>query len=484
MKNVWNKKPLPQLLSESQNGLKKSLTRFNLITLGIGAIVGAGLFVLTGTAAADYAGPAVTFSFIIAAVACAFAGMCYAELASMIPISGSAYTYSYVAFGEVVAWLIGWNLVFGYLLSASTVAVGWSAYLVDFLDDFHILIPSYLTNPPFTFDSLTGSWQSTGAFVNLPAVFIIVLFSTLLVRGIHESAMINNIIVMIKLIIVFVFIGFGFSYIHPENWHPFVPANTGGFGQFGISGVMRAAGIIFFAYIGFDAVSTAAQEARNPQRDMPWGILGSLVICTVIYVIFSITLTGMSNYTHLNDPAPVIVAINEAGSGLHWLRKFVEVGALAGLSSVMLVNLIGQSRVFYAMSVDGLLPPAFKRVHQKYRTPWFSTVFTGLAAAAAAGLLPLDLLGELVSIGVLPAFAAVSIGVLVLRYRHPDVHRPFRTPFFPYFPILGAMTSIGIMLTLPETTWLRLIVWLALGCIIYFCYGLRHSNLQQNPKTG
>jgi APA family basic amino acid/polyamine antiporter len=454
----------------------------NLILLGIGAIVGAGIFVLTGNAAAHFAGPVVTISFIVAGLACALAGLCYAELAAMIPIAGSTYTYSYTAFGEIIAWLIGWNLIFEYLFGASTVAAGWSGYIADFLDDFGIVIPAYLCNAPFDFDHLTHTWNVTGDIINLPAMFIIVLLTMILVKGIGESARLNNIMVFIKLVVIFLFIGFGISYIRHDNWTPFIPPNRGTFGNFGISGIFRAAGIIFFAYIGFDAVSTAAQESKDPQKDMPWGILGSLAICTVLYVLFTLVLTGMVNYTELSGPAPVATAMCAAGDHLRWLRGPIEIGALAGLSSVILVYLLGQSRIFYAMSMDGLIPPLFKKVHPKYGSPYFSTIFTGVSAALIAGLFPLNLLGELVSIGTLLAFSMVSLGVIVLRYKHPEYDRPFKAPFFPYLPALGVIVPFGVMLSMPFDTWIRLIIWIVLGAVIYFSYGIKKSALVMHAE--
>ncbi|MFN0048259.1 MAG: amino acid permease, partial [Cytophagales bacterium] len=451
MKNIWAKKSLANLLQEStenKEGLKRTLGRGNLIALGIGGIIGAGIFVLTGQAAANYAGPAVVLSFVVAAIACTFAGLCYAEFASMIPIAGSAYTYAYATMGEFLAWVIGWDLILEYLFAASTVAVGWGGYTSSFLHDIGIHLPSAFTNAPIAYDTATHTWSTTGAVINLPAVFIIFILSILLIIGMKESAKLNNIVVVIKLVVIFLFLVFGVSYIVTDNWHPFIPENTGNFGQFGWSGIFRAAGVIFFAYIGFDAVSTAAQESKNPQKDMPWGILGSLVICTIIYIMVGLVMTGIVRYDLLNDPAPVAVAVNTAGEGLAWLKPLIKIGAIAGLSSVILVMLMAQSRIFFTMSKDGLLPPIFSKVHPKFKTPYITSIIVGLVASGIAGAFPIGLLGELVSIGTLLAFVIVCGGILVLRYKSPELERPFKTPFFPYVPILGVLSSFGVMITL------------------------------------
>lgn len=485
MANIWIKKPLNILLhevSDEEHGLKRTLTRLNLITLGIGAIIGAGIFVLTGQAAAAYAGPAVVLSFIVAGIACAFAGSCYAEFASLIPIAGSAYTYAYATLGEFIAWIIGWDLILEYLFGAATVAVGWSGYVVSFFKDIGIVIPASISSAPLAFDAATGTWTTTGAIINFPAIFIIAILTTLLVIGIKESANFNNVIVIIKVAVILLFIGFGFFFVSNANWVPFIPENTGEYGHYGISGILRAAGVVFFAYIGFDAVSTAAQEAKNPQKDMPYGILVSLIICTILYILVGLVMTGIVHFTKLNDPAPVAVAVNAAGSGLIWLRYPVKIGAIAGLSSVVLVMLMGQPRVFFSMARDGLLPAAFGKVHPKFKTPYVTTILTGSVAAIVSGLFPIGLLGELVSIGTLLAFTIVCGGVLVLRYREPDLKRPFKTPFFPYVPILGMLTSLGVMASLPRDTWIRLIGWMAIGIVIYFAYGRKKSKIRKlNP---
>jgi basic amino acid/polyamine antiporter, APA family len=482
MRNIFTTKPLSQLMDETKgdhNALKRSLTATNLVALGIGAIIGTGIFVLTGTAAANYAGPALVLSFILSGIGCVFAGLCYAEFASMIPIAGSAYTYSYATMGEFIAWIIGWDLILEYLFASSTVAVGWSGYAVSILHDIGIHVPATLSQAPFAYDIKTHEWIATGAIINFPAVFIIALISMLLIVGIKESAKFNNIIVIIKIIVILLFIGFGLSYIVPENWIPFIPENTGTFGHFGVSGILMGAGVIFFAYIGFDAVSTAAQEAKNPARDMPIGILGSLIVCTILYIAVSLVLTGIVNYKELNVPAPIALAIDKTGNALYWLRYPVKIGAIAGLSSVILVMLLGQPRIFYTMAKDGLLPKVFSKVHPKFRTPYVSTIITCSFAALFAGLLPINILGELVSIGTLLAFVIVCIGIIVLRYKRPELPRPFRTPWVPVVPALGAIVCAVQMYALPSDTWWRLILWMVIGFAIYFTYGIRKSRL--NP---
>lgn len=475
--------------AETQRSLRRALGPLNLTTLGIGAIIGAGIFVLTGQAAANYAGPGIVFSFVLAGLACAFAGLCYAEFASMIPIAGSAYTYGYATLGEFFAWIIGWDLILEYLFAASTVAVGWSGYVVSFLKDLGIVIPPTFTSAPFHHAAppdaglniwrlFTEGWSSTGAVLNVPAMFIVGLITVLLVIGIKESATFNNIIVVIKLTVILAFIAFGLAHINRENWEPFVPPPAGP-GKYGWDGIVRGAGVIFFAYIGFDAVSTAAQEAKNPKRDMPIGILLSLAICTILYITVALVLTGIVKYTELSVPDPIAVGINAAGAGLAWLRPIVKIGAIAGLSSVILVMLLGQPRIFYTMAKDGLLPPVFSDVHPKFRTPWIASILTGAAAMTFAGLLPIGLLGELVSIGTLLAFVIVCAGVLVLRRTDPGIQRPFRAPLYPFVPIGGILACAYLMYGLPVDTWARLIVWMALGLCIYFGYSCRHSRVQQ-----
>jgi len=505
MSKLFLTKPISKLIteSESDHGLRKSLSAFNLTTLGIGAVIGAGIFVLTGQAAAQYAGPAIVISFLISGMACLFAGLCYAEFASMIPISGSAYTYAYATMGEFVAWIIGWDLILEYLFAASTVAVGWSGYVVSFLKDFGISIPAQFTTAMGTVmvDVPQAGWKSitpeltknladTGIVIdslphltgilNLPAMFIVAAISFLLLIGIKESAKFNNLMVVIKVFVILLFIGIGFMFVNKANWHPFIPENTGVWGHFGWSGIFRGAAVIFFAYIGFDAVSTAAQEAKNPKRDMPIGILGSLGISTLLYILVAIVLTGIVSYTFLNVSDPIAVGVNAMGEDLFWLRPIIKIAAIAGLSSVILVMLLGQPRIFFSMAKDGLLPPLFAKVHTRYKTPYVSTLVTGFIAMIVAGILPINILGELVSIGTLLAFAIVCTGIIVLRVKRPDIERTFKTPFVPLVPILGAGICILQMASLPLDTWLRLIIWMAIGFAIYFTYGIRKSKLRNN----
>jgi APA family basic amino acid/polyamine antiporter len=499
-------------LRGEEGGLKRVLTATNLVLLGIGAIIGAGIFVLTGTAAAQYAGPGIVLSFCLAGLGCLFAGLCYAEFSSMIPVAGSAYTYGYATLGELVAWIIGWDLILEYLFAASTVAVGWSGYFTAFMAQAGFNLPPALTGAPFSVvgthtlvrsqvcvDPATGGvavdavsrtlitaadcaakgFSLGNGLLNVPAVALVLLLTALLVVGIKESARFNNLVVFVKLAIVLLVIVFGFKYINTANWTPFIPPNTGEVGHFGWSGVIRGAAVIFFAYIGFDAVSTAAQEAKNPQKDLPIGMLGSLAICTVLYILMALVMTGLAHYSELNVPHPVFVAIEKAGPALKWLGLFVNIGAIAGLASVVLVMLMGQPRIFFTMSRDGLLPPVFGKVHPKFGTPYISTIVTGLVAAVIAGLFPIGLLGELVSIGTLLAFVIVCGGIIVLRRKQPDLPRPFRTPLVPLVPILGILTCLGMMALLPTDTWLRLIIWLAIGLAIYFLYGRKHSVLNK-----
>jgi APA family basic amino acid/polyamine antiporter len=475
---LFTKKPMSVLMAESGDsghGLKRTLGKLNLITLGIGAIIGAGIFVLTGQAAAQYAGPAVSISFIVAGFACAFAGLCYAEFASMIPIAGSAYTYAYATMGRIVAWIIGWALILEYLFSGATVAVGWSGYVVNFLNSIGIHIPEALSSAPVGLDA-NNHLVLTGNIINLPAVLIIFLVTILLYRGIKESASFNNIVVLVKLVVITLFVLLGWQYINTENWVPFIPENTGEFGRFGWSGIMRASSVIFFAYVGFDAVSTAAQEAKNPQKDMPWGILGSLVICTVVYIVVSMVMTGIAPYQELNTSAPIAVAIDKAGEGLAWFSPYIKIGAIAGLSSVILVMLMGQTRIFYSMSKDGLFFKRFGDVHEKYQTPYFATIVTGGIALTTAGLLPIGILGELVSFGTLLAFIIVCLGILILRYQQPDLKRPFKTPLFPVTPILGIISCLAVMFSLNTLILWIALIWLLLGLLVYYGYGRKNAK--------
>lgn len=478
------KKPLDSLLKESQetgeHSLKRSLGSINLVALGIGAIIGAGLFSLTGIAAADNAGAAVTLSFIIAAVGCAFAGLCYAEFASMIPVAGSAYTYSYATMGELVAWIIGWDLVLEYALGAATVSVSWSSYLSKFLGNFGISLPYELTLAPM--DSMTlADGSVVSGLINLPAIFIVFALSMLLIKGTKESAFLNGLLVALKVIVVLVFIAIGWSFINPANHTPFIPENTGVWGEYGWSGVFRGAAVVFFAYIGFDAVSTAAQESKNPRVGMPIGILGSLVISTILYLLFSYVMTGMANYSEFKgSAAPVAVAI--AKTPYAWLQQFIILAILAGYTSVILVMLLGQSRIFYSMSKDGLLPKIFSKIHTKYKTPYKNNLLFAIFTSLLAGFVNISDLGHMVSIGTLFAFVLVAIGVMIMRKTQPEAPRAFKTPLVPLVPILGIVVCLAMMLSLPLVTWIRLLIWMAIGFTIYFTYGKRHS-LIRNAKN-
>jgi APA family basic amino acid/polyamine antiporter len=508
MAKLFATKPLSLLMMEAtdegEGGLKRSLGPLNLITLGIGAIIGAGIFVLTGQAAAKHAGPAVCLSFVLAGITCAFAGLCYAEFASLIPIAGSAYTYGYATLGEFVAWMIGWDLVLEYAFGAATVASGWSGYFTGLLQDFHIYIPPQFTTtygrvlylyqghwlPATSMPGvdLTGLQHVTG-ICNLVAFFAILIVTAVLVIGIQESANLNTVIVIVKLGVVGIFIVLGGWYLlhHREmasaNWHPFIPP-VDSLGNYGFKGIAAGAASIFFAYIGFDAVSTAAQEAKNPKRDMPIGILGSLVVCTLLYIIVSLILTGLVPYKALNVPDPVAVGINV--TGVVWGKLLVKVGAVFGLGTVMLVMLLGQSRVFFSMSRDGLLWKWAGAIHPKFRTPWISNIVVGVIVAFMPAFLPIDRLSELVNMGTLLAFAIVCAGVWILRRRHPDMHRPFKTPLVPLVPILGMLSALYLIYTLPAITKEVVVIWLALGLIIYFTYSVKHSKVQKmlQEKTG
>jgi APA family basic amino acid/polyamine antiporter len=471
---------LVQQASAREHGLKRSLGALDLVMLGVGAIIGVGIFVLTGQAAAEYAGPAIVLSFLLAGLACAFSSVCYSEMAAMIPIAGSAYTYSYATMGELVAWIIGWDLILEYSLAGALVSVGWSGYVVSLLRDVGVDLPASLTTAPFAYDTTVHAWRATGSIVNVPAAAIVLLITVLLVIGIRESATVATALVFVKVAVVLVFIGVGAMYLRTENWHPFLPPNAGAFGRFGWSGVLRGAGVVFVAYIGFDAVSTAAQETRHPQRDMPVGILGSLAVCTVLYVLVAGVLTGIVPYTSLDVPDPIAVGINV--TGMEWLRIVVKIGALAGLSSVILVMLMGQPRILWSMAVDGLLPDRFATVHPRFRTPYVTTLVTGTVVAIAGSLLPIDVLAELQSIGTLLAFVLVCGGVWVLRHTRPDLPRPFETPWVPVVPLLGMATCLYLMYGLPPETWVRLAVWMVTGLAVYFAYGRRKSKLRVESR--
>jgi APA family basic amino acid/polyamine antiporter len=480
--SVFVKKPMNVLLNEAAetgtHTLKKTLGAYGLIALGIGAIIGAGLFSITGMAAANHAGPAITISFIVAGFGCLFAGLCYAEFASMIPVAGSAYTYSYATMGEFIAWIIGWDLVLEYAVGAATVGISWSRYLIKFLDGFGIQLPANLT---------TGPWD--GGLINLPAVFIIVLMSLLLIKGTKESAFVNSIIVAVKIAVVLIFIILGWKYINQTNYTPYIPENTGSFGEYGFSGIIRAAAIVFFAYIGFDAVSTAAQEAKNPKRDMPIGILGSLAICTLLYILFAHVMTGVTSYTTFSGKdgiAPVAVAIEHMGTtdasgalqpDYPWLNRAIVVAILFGYASVILVMLMGQSRVFFSMSKDGLIPKIFSAVHPKTQTPAKNNLLFMLFVSLFAAFVPARVVGEMTSIGTLFAFILVCIGVLVIRKKMPDAPRAFKTPLVPFVPLMGIITCLFMMVFLPFDTWIRLLVWMLIGLHIYMSYGIKYSKL-------
>jgi APA family basic amino acid/polyamine antiporter len=480
--SLFVRKPMATLLQESQESgshtLKRTLSAAGLVALGIGAIIGAGLFSITGMAAANHAGPAITISFVVAAFGCLFAGLCYAEFASMIPVAGSAYTYSYATMGEFIAWIIGWDLVLEYAVGAATVGISWSRYFIKFLEGFDIHLPQSL---------VVGPWD--GGIINLPAVFIIVLMSSLLIKGTRESAFVNSLIVVLKVSVVLIFIFLGWKYINTDNYIPYIPDNTGTFGSFGFSGIIRAAAIVFFAYIGFDAVSTAAQEAKNPKRDMPWGILGSLAICTILYILFAHVMTGVTHYTSFkgkDEIAPVAVAIEHMGKAdaagvIHpdypWLNRAIILAILGGYASVILVMLMGQSRVFYSMSKDGLIPRIFSSVNPKTQTPAKNNLFFMFFVSAFAAFVPARVVGEMTSIGTLFAFILVCIGIWVMRKKMPELPRAFKTPMVPLVPILGIVTCLFMMVFLPMDTWIRLLLWMLIGLDIYLAYGAKNSHL-------
>ena len=478
------KKSITSLQQEAalsdNNTLRRSLGGINLIAIGIGVIIGAGLFSLTGIAAANNTGPAVILSFILAAVGCAFSALCYAEMAAMVPVAGSAYTYAYATLGEFWAWIIGWDLVLEFSVGAATVAISWSRYLVNFLGKFNIHLPAQLVTSPFETVELADHTKVHG-FINLPAVLIIVLITAIILRGTKGSAWFNAAVVALKLGVVFVFIALGWKYINPANYHPFIPQNTGEFGSFGWSGILRGAGVVFFVFIGFDIVATMAQETKNPKKNMPIGILGSLIICTILFVLFGYVMTGMAHYTAFkNNAAPVAVAI--AQTPYEWLYLAVIGAILIGYTSVILVDLLGQSRVFYSMSKDGLLPQVFSQLHTRFATPFKSNIVLCAFISLFAGLVPISVVGEMCSIGTLLAFVMVCLGILILRKTQPDLPRAFKTPFVPVVPVLGIITCLVMMFSLPGDTWIRLIVWLLIGFAIYFGYGKKNSKLRQEIK--
>jgi APA family basic amino acid/polyamine antiporter len=479
LKQLAARKSVAAIAREIESGprLNRVLSARTLTSIGLGSMIGSGIFVLTGTVAANHTGPAVTLAFLVAAVGCALAAICYAELAALIPVSGSAYSYTYATLGEGVAWFVGWNLALEYMMSAATVAVGWSGYVVNLLEEFGLHLPAALTSAPVG-KSAAHTLEATGAIVNLPAVAIVAALTWVCYRGIRESASMNNVMVVIKVAIIVIFIAAGLAFVDTSNWRPYLPQNTGEFGHFGWSGVAMGAAIIYFAYIGFDTAATTAQEARDPQRDVPAGILGALAISTVLYVAMAAVMTGMVSYTQLDVAAPVAVAL-DAHPSLFWLGLPVKIGAIVGMTSVVLMSILGQPRIFMAMSRDGLLPPALQKVHPRHHTPHVGTLITGVIAAFFAGMFPIDVLGELVSIGILLAFTAVCAGVLVLRRTMPEATRPFRVPFAPLTCTAGVAMCLGLTLALPHDTWVRLLIWSGIGFAIYFGYGYRNSKLRQ-----
>ena len=480
-KGIFLKKTIKSLLdeaSETRNGLKRSLGAVNLTAMGIGAIIGAGLFVLTGQAAAENAGPGVIVSFLLAALICVFAALCYAEFASLIPISGSAYSYAYVTMGELSAWIIGWGLTAEYLFSAATVSAGWSGYFTSFLQDCGITVPHVFSQAPLAYDIVNG-WSLTGAWMNLPAMGIVILIGGLVAVGIKAAATFNDIMVVIKFLIILLFIGCAIAYVKADNLTPFIPDNTGIFGQFGFSGILRGAGVVFFAFIGFDALSTLAQEARDPQKNLPIGMLASLGISTTIYIIVAIVLLGVVNYTQLGVPDPFALAVNALGSSFIWLRFVIKFLILVSMTTVILVMIMGQSRIFYTMAHDGLLPAAFGKINERLRTPFFTTCVVTLSCVILAGLFPVGLLGKMTAMGALLAFAIVCFGVLILRYKQPNLHRPFKTPFVPWIPLAGTLICVFQLILFPGVSWMQFIIWMLIGCVIYFSFGVKNSFVRK-----
>ncbi|MNK80781.1 putative amino acid permease YhdG [compost metagenome] len=474
------KKSIASIVAEAnQSGegtLKRTLGPINLILIGVGLTLGAGLFSITGLAAANHSGPAVTLSFVIAALGCGFAALCYAEFASMIPVAGSAYTYSYATMGELFAWIIGWDLVLEYSVGCATVAISWSQYLTKFLASLHIYLPAQLTLSPFETAKLADGATVHG-IINIPAALVVVLMTAILIRGTKGSAIVNGIIVFLKVGVVLVFIALGWQYIDPANYHPYIPQNTGTFGQFGWSGILRGAGLVFFVFIGFDAVAASAQETKNPARDLPIGIIGSLVVCTVLFGLFGHVMTGLANYKEFaNSGAPVAIAIEKTPYA--WLSQAIILAILIGYTSVILIDLMAQSRMFYSISKDGLLPKMFSDVHTKFKTPYKSNIILCVFIGLFAAFVPMNVVGEMTSIGTLLAFLMVCVGILILRKTNPEAKRPFKVPLVPLIPILGILTCIAMMVFLPWATWLRLAVWLIIGLAIYFWYGKKNSKLR------
>ncbi|MBA3722772.1 MAG: amino acid permease [Parachlamydiaceae bacterium] len=477
--SIWRTKSLDFLKEEANSGkqkLERSLGGFSLILLGIGAIIGAGLFSITGIAAAENAGPAIVISFLLASIGCAFAGLCFSELAAMIPVAGGAYSYTYATMGEFIAWIIGWALILEYATGAAVVSISWSAYVVSFLHDFNIHLPAALVASPWQPTQLADGTIAFG-MINLPAMILVIILTALLIRGIDKSSKVNAVLVAIKVSVVIIFIVVGFFYINYDNYVPFIPANTGVFGEFGWSGILRASGIVFLAYIGFDAVSTAAQEVKNPQRNLPIGIIGSLLACTILFILFSLVLVGLVPYHELNVAAPVAAAIDN--TPFIWLNWLIKLAIIAGLTSVVLVLLLGQSRIFFTMSKDGLIPKPFSYVHPKFHTPWISSLILMVCVGIFAAFAPLSLVGHMTSIGTLLAFTIVCASVIVLRKTHPHLNRPFKVPLVPLIPILGILTCFALMLSLGIATWVRLTVWIFIGIAVYFLYGKKHSHLEK-----